>query len=47
MTNTVYDVIDTGVHYLLNMYEDWKIEDVLDKDSDVFLIIYIGNWVMY
>lgn len=36
MTNTVYDVIDTGVHYLLNMYEDWKIEDVLDKDSDVF-----------
>jgi hypothetical protein len=28
MTNTVYDVIDTGVHYLVNMYDSWKVEDM-------------------
>ena len=36
MTNTVYNVIDTGVHYLVNMYDSWKVEDILDQDSDVF-----------
>lgn len=30
-TKTVYDVIDTGVNYLLSVYDSWNIEDVLDK----------------
>jgi hypothetical protein len=38
LTNTVYDVIDTGVHYLVNMYDSWKVEDILDQDSDVYRI---------
>ena len=33
---TVYDVIDTGVNYLLSVYDNWNIEEVLDKDNDVF-----------
>ena len=35
-TKTVYDVIDTGVNYLLSVYDSWNIEDVLDKENDVF-----------
>ena len=34
-TKTVYDVIDTGVNYLLSVYDSWNIEDV-DKENDVF-----------
>lgn len=33
---TVYDVIDTGVNYLLSVYDNWNVEKVLDKENDVF-----------
>lgn len=46
-TKTVYDVIDTGVNYLLSVYDSWNIEDVLDKENDVFPIHYIGNLDMF
>ena len=29
-------MIDTGVNYLLSVYDSWNIEDVLDKENDVF-----------
>ncbi len=35
-TKTVYDVIDTGVNYLLSVYDSWNVEKVLDKENDVF-----------
>lgn len=45
-TKTVFDVIDMGLGYLVNVYDAWKVEKVLD-DYHVFLIPFIGNLVMY
>ncbi|WP_251518371.1 MULTISPECIES: bacillithiol transferase BstA [Staphylococcus] len=33
---TVFNVIDTGVNYLLSNYESWGNEVVLDKESEFF-----------
>ena len=44
---TVYDVIDTGVNYLLSVYDNWNVEKVLDKRVMFFQILYIGNLDMF
>lgn len=32
-TKTVFDVIDMGLGYLVNVYDAWKVEKVLDDYS--------------
>lgn len=44
---TVFDVIDMGLGYLVNVYDAWKVEKVLDDYHKPFLIPFIGNLVMY
>lgn len=46
-TKTVFDVIDMGLGYLVNVYDAWKVEKVLDDYHKLFLIPFIGNLVMY
>ncbi|PNZ27836.1 dinB superfamily protein [Staphylococcus petrasii] len=37
MTNkTIYDVIKTGVNYILSVYDNWNVEEVLDKEDNFF-----------
>lgn len=37
MTNkTIYDVIETGVNYILSVYDSWNVEEVLDKEDNFF-----------
>ncbi|WP_436855731.1 DinB family protein [Staphylococcus caeli] len=33
---TVYEVIDTGVHYLISAYDNWNNEQILDDKIDAF-----------
>ncbi|CDR28482.1 bacillithiol transferase BstA [Staphylococcus schweitzeri] len=35
-TKTVFDVIDTGLGYLVNVYDNWKVEMVLDAYNKPF-----------
>ncbi len=44
---TVFDVIDMGLGYLVNVYDAWKVEKVLDDYHEPFLIPFIGNLGMY
>lgn len=44
---TVFDVIDMGLGYLVNVYDTWKVEKVLDDYHKPFLIPFIGNLGMY
>ena len=41
-TKTVFDVIDMGLGYLVNVYDTWKVEKILDdvifiKDGEIIL----------
>ena len=37
MTNkTIYDVIETGVNYILSVYDSWDVAKVLDKENEAF-----------
>lgn len=33
---SVYDVIDTGINYLIADYYKWNVESILDNESDYF-----------
>ena len=33
---TVYDVVETGVNYILSVYDNWNVEQVLDKEDNFF-----------
>ncbi|MDK9866424.1 damage-inducible protein DinB [Staphylococcus equorum] len=33
---SVYDVIDTGINYLISDYDKWNIESILDNESELF-----------
>ena len=44
---TVFDVIDMGLGYLVNVYDTWKVEKILDDYHKPFLIPFIGNLGMY
>lgn len=46
-TKTVYDVIDTGVNYLLSVYDSWNIEDVLDKEMMFSQYITLAIWTCF
>lgn len=46
-TKTVFDVIDMGLGYLVNVYDTWKVEKILDDYHKPFLIPFIGNLGMY
>ncbi|SNV84796.1 dinB superfamily protein [Staphylococcus simiae] len=35
-TKTVFDVINTGVGYITNVYDHWHVAEVLDQQHDVF-----------
>lgn len=35
-TKTVFDVIDMGLGYLVNVYDAWKVEKVLDDYHEPF-----------
>lgn len=34
--NTIYNVIETGVNYILSVYDSWNVEEVLDKEDNFF-----------
>ncbi|PNZ67421.1 bacillithiol transferase BstA [Staphylococcus croceilyticus] len=37
MTNkTIYDVIETGVNYILSVYDNWNVKEVLDNEDNFF-----------
>ena len=44
---TVFDVIDMGLGYLVNVYDTWKVEKVLNDYHQPFRIPFIGNLDMY
>lgn len=46
-TKTVFDVIDMGLGYLVNVYDTWKVEKDLMIIISLFLIPFIGNLGMY
>ena len=46
-TKTVFDVIDMGLGYLVNVYDTWKVEKVLNDYHQPFRIPFIGNLDMY
>lgn len=46
-TKTVFDVIDMGLGYLVNVYDAWKVEKVLDDYHEPFSNTIIGNLGMY
>lgn len=43
---TVYEVLDSGVNYLLSGYDNWSNEQVLDDKITLFLIQFTGNMGM-
>lgn len=36
INKTIYDVIETGVNYILSVYDSWNVEEVLDNEDNFF-----------